>query len=456
VNHSTPSRRDWLRRSTFAAALLGLPRSLTAELLATAARGAKRPYLDLALRAARWIEASKQGTDHGTRFPADPLKPDSVALDFYNGMPGVVTFYAALAHASGDAAWLEAARSGGDYLIHEMEAAGDKLDAGLYTGLAGLGYTFDTLGRAGGGDRYHAVARRAAELIKARAQVTDGGAQWTDSWDIISGIAGTGLFLLETAAPWDKSYLALASDAGRRLIAAGEPAEGGLMWFPSGSFRRNYPNFSHGTSGVGYFLATLYQATKDQRFLDAALQGVRYLDAVATRQDGGTKIFHQSGGGENRFYLSWCHGPCGTSRLFYRLHRLTGDAKWLDWVHSLTRAVLAAGAPEQRSEGYWNNISQCCGNVGVGQYAIDLIRHLPTKEARGLVDRVVTNTMGRGTDDSAGLRWVQAENRTQPENLVAQTGFMQGAAGVGTFLLQLDALERNERWRFPQPDTPYR
>ncbi len=25
----------------------------------------------------------------------------------------------------------------------------------------------------------------------------------------------------------------------------------------------------------------------------------------------------------------------------------------------------------------------------------------------------------------------------------------------GTFFLQLDALERGERWRFPQPDTPF-
>jgi hypothetical protein len=63
--------------------------------------------------------------------------------------------------------------------------------------------------------------------------------------------------------------------------------------------------------------------------------------------------------------------------------------------------------------------------------------------------------MKRATRDERGLRWVQAENRTQPTNLVAQTGFMQGAAGIGTWFLQLDALERGERWRYPQPDTPF-
>lgn len=50
---------------------------------------------------------------------------------------------------------------------------------------------------------------------------------------------------------------------------------------------------------------------------------------------------------------------------------------------------------------------------------------------------------------------MQAENRTQPENLVAQTGFMQGAAGVGSFFLQLDAFTRGRVWPSPLPDTPW-
>src|SRR5262249_34495604 len=152
---------------------------------------------------------------------------------------------------------------------------------------------------------------------------------------------------------------------GRRLLDTARPAEGGLMWFPSAALQRNYPNFSHGTSGVSYFLATLYQHTKDRAFLDGALAGARYLDSVATRRNGARAIFHQSGGGENRFYLSWCHGPVGTARLFYRLLQITGDAQWRQWITELTTWVAASGAPEQQSDGYWNNISQCCGNVGI-------------------------------------------------------------------------------------------
>jgi len=227
------------------------------------------------------------------------------------------------------------------------------------------------------------------------------------------------------------------------------------MWFPSASLARNYPNFSHGTSGVGYFLATLYERTKDRTFLTAAQSGADYLDSVATRHGDETLIFHHEPGGRDLYYLSWCHGPAGTSRLFYRLHRATGDARWLEWVHSLTRGLLASRIPEERQPGFWQNISQCCGNVGVGQFFLDLERYLKDGASRAMIERVVADTLKRATQDDQGIRWVQAENRTEPENLVAQTGFMQGAAGVGTFLLRLDYAARGARWAIDFPDTPF-
>ena len=444
----TIDRRTWMSQTALAAAAVGLPSDWLLPILRRA-DSAPRPFLAEALAVARWIGQSAQSGDGGTRWPADPAKPDSVGLDFYNGMPGVVVFLAALHAATRDARWLTAARSGADYLIGQTTAKPDALDNGLYTGLGGLGYTMLAVAKAGGGAKYAAAARQATEQIGRRGAIGE-------SNDIITGMAGTGLYLLAAAREWkDREFVNQAVKVGERLLATGEPAEGGLMWFPAASFRRNYPNFSHGTAGVGYFLATLYQDSGDQRFLEGALKAAHYLDAIATRRDGATTIFHRSGGGENRFYLSWCHGPVGTARLFYRLHQITGERRWSDWVDSLSQGAFTAGVPEQRTDGYWNNISQCCGNVGIGQYTIDLARYHPTSAAAAMRQRIVTNTMERATRDETGLRWIQAENRTEPANLIAQTGFMQGAAGVGIFLLQLDAVDTGRRWPFPQPDTPF-
>lgn len=439
------TRRTFLTAAAAAAAGLAFPASRFGLFAATRGPGA-RPYLDLAVRCATWIDASGQEGPAGRLWPADPLKPGSVSYDYYNGMPGVVAFLAALHDATGDVRWLNRAGRGAASLVAVLDADADRLDSGLYTGLAGLAWTLRTVARVARSNELDAAAARAEQRLVERSAAAPA------SWDIISGAAGTGLYLLSTGTPAGRAAAIRAGDA---LLAVAEPAGAGRMWFPGPNLRRNYPNFSHGTAGVGYFLATLHQQTGERRFLDGALSGAAYLESVATRRDGATTIFHTSGGGENRFYLSWCHGPVGTARLFHRLHQITGEARWMEWTRSLTRGVFTSGAPEGRTEGYWNNISQCCGNVGIGQYCVDLARYLPSLASEALQTRVLENTMARATDDQHGLRWVQAENRTEPENLVAQTGFMQGAAGVGTFLLQLDALEGGRAWRWPFPDTPF-
>jgi hypothetical protein len=70
--------------------------------------------------------------------------------------------------------------------------------------------------------------------------------------------------------------------------------------------------------------------------------------------------------------------------------------------------------------------------------------------------RTADDLLTRATTDSGGLMWVQAEHRVRPEFLVAQTGYMQGAAGIGMMLLHLDArLTGRESPRIVFPDTPY-
>jgi len=53
------------------------------------------------------------------------------------------------------------------------------------------------------------------------------------------------------------------------------------------------------------------------------------------------------------------------------------------------------------------------------------------------------------------VRWIQAEHRVKPELLVAQTGYMQGAAGIGMLFLHLDALERGRKASIVFPDSPF-
>jgi lantibiotic modifying enzyme len=376
----------------------------------------------------------------------------------------VVPFLLELHATTGDEWFLAQAVAGADYIAaalvtDELFDDSSKTPLGLYEGASGLSYVLELVHRASGRAKYRVAAVRCVEAIKRR---TVGGASWGETNDVISGAAGTGLFLLWWArAAHDPSAVTLARGAGEALLARGREASGGTMWRMDSTEPRYLPNFSHGTAGVAYFLATLYRATKDSTFLDAAIAGARHLQAIARRDGDTCTVYHHTdadGTPADLYYLGWCHGPVGTARLFYRLAEVTGDPEWHAWVHRCARGDLTSGIPEVRTPGFWNNVSQCCGNTGVAQFFLDLYRVYGKTEYLAFARRVTEDLMRRATVDDEGVRWVQAENRIEPEKVIAQTGFMQGAAGMGTWLLHLDGFERYGRRYRPVitlPDSPF-
>ena len=50
--------------------------------------------------------------------------------------------------------------------------------------------------------------------------------------------------------------------------------------------------------------------------------------------------------------------------------------------------------------------------------------------------------------------WRQAEHRDRPEFVQAQTGYMQGAAGIASFLQHLAGVEAGRPVKLAMPDWP--
>jgi lantibiotic modifying enzyme len=386
-------------------------------------------------------------------WPADPRDPKTVNASLYSGAPGVVLFFLAAYRSTTDPAYLKDARAGADYLLAALP---QEKNTGLYTGLAGIGFTLTETFKATQEEKYRQGARRCVQLLRERAARAGRGVEWNETTDIISGGAGTGLFLLSAARELKEAAAReLAASAGQRLIELGRAEKGGMKWAMDAKFPRLMPNFSHGTAGVAYFLATLYAETKNREFLDAALAGAKYLLAVAHTEMEGCLVFHHEPGGENLYYLGWCHGPVGTARLFYRLHQVTGDRVWMEWVKRAARSVMVSGIPEKPTPGFWNNVSQCCGSAGVAEFFLSLHRITRDRAYLDFSQRVTTQLLAQATRDRDGLKWVQAEHRVRPELLVAQTGYMQGAAGIGMWLLRLDAFQQRRAATITLPDSPF-
>ncbi|HKY05621.1 MAG TPA: lanthionine synthetase LanC family protein [Blastocatellia bacterium] len=425
----------------------------TALILLICAEGFAADYRRAALDAGEWIRSTAVQTEKGTAWPADPADRASVNATLYSGVPGIVLFFLEAYRSTGDAAYLKDARAGADYLLAHMLT---EKESGLYTGLAGIGFTLIETYKATRDEKYRQGARACVQSIKDRANRAGKGVEWSEVSDIIGGGAGTGLFLLYAARELnDKSARDLAVEAGHRMVELGQAEKSGLKWAMTPKFPRLMPNFSHGTAGSAYFLATLYGETKKREFLDAALAGASYLKSIAKTEGDLCLIFHHEPGGENLYYLGWCHGPVGTARLFYRLYKVTGDRSWMDLVARSARAVIESGIPEKRTEGFWNNVSQCCGSAGVAEFFLSLYQATMQRQYLDFSKRVTANLLERSTRAGRGLKWVQAEHRVKPDLLVAQTGFMQGASGIGLWLLRLDRFERGDNSHIVFPDSPF-
>ena len=412
-----------------------------------------RKYFEAAAEAANWIRSSGVQTEFGTAWPAVPGESNALDNGLYSGNPGVVLFFLEMFYATGDDQYLSAARAGADNLLGPLL---DVKSMGLYVGLSGIGFVLYETYKASKDPKYLEGFQTCLQFLRDSAEEMGPGVEWSPITDIISGTAGTGLFLIYAhRETQEKMWLNLAELAGKRLIEKGETAEKGMKWAMSPDYPRYMPNFSHGTAGIAYFLASLYMETHKEEFLQGALAGAHYLKAVAFTEGDVCLIFHHEPEGEDLFYLGWCHGPVGTARLFYRLYQITQSREWLDWIERGAKAVLESGIPERETEGFWNNVGLCCGSAGVADFFLHLYREFQKEEYIDFVRSLTDNLLARATKSDEGMQWIQAEHRSRPEFLQAQTGLMQGAAGIGLWLLRLDAFDQKSKTRIFLPDNPF-
>ncbi len=420
------------------------------------AQAPENTYLDAAQMAGEWLKSHAVATELGTVWPQWPDGEKRVSSNLYSGTPGVVLFFLEHFKATQLESSKKMAIEGADYLLTLLKREESRRSAGLYTGLAGVGFVLSEVYKVSGEERHLKGLRQVVGYLQASARESGAGVEWSEVTDIIGGTAGTGLFLLYAADELKQPKLKqLAAAAGRRLIEQARPEGNGLKWAMSESFSRLMPNFSHGTAGIAYFLLRLHQETGDEAFLDAAVSGARYLQGIARHIGDGCLIFHHEPEGEDLFYLSWCHGPAGTARLFLLLNKVTGKAEWMDWVRKLARGVMDSGIPEKETPGYWNNVSRCCGAAGIAEFFANLYRATGEDSYLAFARRAADAMLGKATSEKGSLKWIQAEHRVRPKLLQAQTGYMQGAAGIGIALLHLDSLLKGRPDGIELPDSPY-
>jgi lantibiotic modifying enzyme len=442
-------------------------------------------FLGLAVSAERWIHKGEYKHGNGIAwrvFPENQQKSEALGSPngFYNGAAGIILFYLTLHEATGDARYLEIARKAGDGIISTGDEAAvregrvigwfrDKLNGtewNVYSGAPSEGCPLIYLSEATGDPKYRDYALKIGDDVIAAAHTTANGIAWTNETCLLFD-GGIVLYLayLYNATHIEK-YREAAARAARQIAETGtSDSRGGWHWqgmTPSlrGKSADTYwPNFECGTAGIGFLLATVYEATGDKYFLDKALLAAEHIRAIAT-QDGDSALVHYEEPGEtDLYYLGNCHGPVGEAKFFYKLYKLTGDESHKEWVLKFYRGLIKAKAPRIHSPGYWQVQCRCCGTAGMLEFFLSLWATFGGNEYLERAVEAGEVIAGEASNlDGEGARWYQAWTRVDPYTVDAYAPYESGAAGNAAALVNLSLALRGKfhAWRYlydPWPAT---
>lgn len=490
----------WTRNSQVAYWIL-LPAILHTGWMATIAQAIsyqepveKPSFRERAIQVSHWLDSMAVSNPNGPGivWRISDQRPEH-DWSLYSGSSGVLLFYLQLYRQTDDPHFLSQAEAGGEALISAFNRSNETTPAGFWVGLAGQAYALNELASVSQDDRFRTTADRIVDrLMESAIRRKANGrslAKWSDVTDIISGNAGIGQFLLYASTQMErKDSLELAIEVADGLLQdavevhVDDPSNSieqaqTRKWLMSPQFEREMPNYSHGTAGVADFLLSVRAALLEskhhdagQRFEKAALDASAYLRKIAVVNDKSALIAHHYPGGDQLFYLGWCHGPAGTGRFLERVAEAELNHVHADMDRTIARlgvrVLLTSPMQGDRLEGLWNNVGLCCGTTGIATYLLNQERLFDSPENserihaqviriyEDLIHRAARVELMQNERKVIGLKWTHAEHRVRPDLLEAQTGIMQGAAGIGLWLLQLDAQQRNLDFPYQLPFDP--
>lgn len=230
-------------------------------------------------------------------------------------------------------------------------------------------------------EKYKAYVLKVADDLLEAGKYTEDGLHWSNEEDVVAD-GGFVFFLVQVYEHFGgQKYLDAASKAADYIAKdALDAPNGGKFWklldLTLIGFEKDttFPGFSHGTAGTAWMFAVIYKATKNEKYLELAKEGAKYLQGIAVGDENAVLIPYQdhpvTGPTNDKFYLSTCHGPAGHTLLFRILYEITGEQEYLDWFKRISRGTIRAGAPERFSWGFWNAQCQCCGTAGILEHFV--------------------------------------------------------------------------------------
>jgi len=359
---------------------------------------------------------------HNASFTWESLGPD-----LYGGASGIALFLSELHARTGDPRFRETALQALRFSAARFSTVPHAFRSGFYSGRIGIAFAL-----ARGGELL--AAPELTELATAELNLRIVDPNDDVLLDVISGVAGSigPLLVLSRSLGRDDLRL-LAMRFGDLLIARALKGESGWRWGADATgFQIEAPltGYGHGAGGIGSALHSLFSATGESRFRDAAHEAFRYESSLfsATRDNWPDLRFSSDTSDSGEFGIAWCLGApgVGLSRLGAAARDDASSRYRLDIDAALrTTRRKFADAADPGTEDF----SLCHGWAGLGDFAMLVATELGSAEAMHLASEIAE----RGAAVNAGTpsQWHCGVRRG------AQPSLMLGLAGIGHFYLRL-------------------
>ncbi|MFD0897078.1 lanthionine synthetase LanC family protein [Loigolactobacillus binensis] len=423
-------------------------------------------YLDAAKQTANYIDHYQVKTDHGiywdisNSFNGNWHYYDEISL--YAGSAGIIKFLLALYQETQDDHYLNTAKAAGDYLIYRWQNERPMKKAfspyAFTTGYSGVGFILDELYQVSNVPNYrNTVTEIAAEIIKD----SDDKGYWSGQAGIVAD-SGTVLFLISLVDRYEiTGLLETITSYGDYLISQKQHSDEYGDYYvgldlkyvggPIGKFNTGFPL---GPAGVAFTLLKIYELTGEKRFLDA-ISGIKDFYENESLDERAILLPHYLPDDNQMCYAGYCGGPVGVSRYFYEYYRQLNDPSYLESFKQSLKGLEVLGIPKKRSAGYWKTDNYCCGTAGVLQLYVGAYLAFGDQHYFNLAEKIADDLLERATTDQNGLKWIQAFERKEPQNLTAALGYYDGAAGIATSLLQFHQLLTDHFAYHRVIDDPY-
>jgi lantibiotic modifying enzyme len=427
---------------------------------------AAEDVLRLAEDIGAWLTAIAIRGPDGLSWPDDALQPDVVSCDLAAGVAGKVLYFAALHEATGNSSYLNTALDAADFLIACLDNPSSFADnlrrASLYRGISGMGVALMHVQQHS--SKYQDAVLRIVDRLQEWSTVTPEGMYWSDDFnDLIYGDAGTALFLAYVADRTGNSKaLSMSRNGARFLLHQEQQSENASFWLFRRSKSFNLPNFSHGTAGVSYVLATVGSVAGQPELLAGAARGFRYIQSIANVENGMLRIPYGWGSDswDGLYEFGWAHGLAGTTALFQRLQLADIETEAAAEFEELARyTLLNIGLPGTAVEPFAEPstpLDRRFGRAGILAILADWSKNNPdNNELITLREELFRHLERAAVRDNRGARWEVDAPAFMGGSRAAYTGTFHGAAGIGLALLRLHAsmLRRDAYIRLP--DDPF-